>query len=242
VCAYSQDGGTRLGAWWPAQSFGSCCGSISEASSPVTGDSNQALDPAPTSAPTNYGHVTAQVPALSPACPSPQAPSCINTQDTHPTSCAALAIASAPDSSSVPVPDPAPGQTARLSKPLVQSSLTMVFGSSTATDLHLALAPRRTRSQAGISKPKIFSNGMVRYAYTTASWEPYTVKEALSSPSWKVMMIDEYNALLRNKTWTFVPSVFGCNMIDCKWVLKLKYRAYGSVDHHKARLAAKGFK
>jgi hypothetical protein len=111
-----------------------------------------------------------------------------------------------------------------------------------ATDLHPALAPSRTRSQAGISKPKIFSNGMICYAYTAASWEPYTVKEVLSSPSWKVVMIDEYNALLRNKTWTLVPPVFGRNMIDCKWALKLKYKAYGSVDRHKARLAAKGFK
>jgi hypothetical protein len=64
----------------------------------------------------------------------------------------------------------------------------------------------------------------------------------MSSPSWKAAMIDEYNALLLNKTWTLVPLVSGRNMIDCKWVFKLKYKADGFVDHHKALLVAKGFK
>jgi hypothetical protein len=68
------------------------------------------------------------------------------------------------------------------------------------------------------------------------------VQEAMSSPSWKVMMIDEYNALMRNKTWTLVTPAYSRNVIDCKWVFKLKYKADGLVDHHKARLVAKGFK
>jgi hypothetical protein len=55
-------------------------------------------------------------------------------------------------------------------------------------------------------------------------------------------MIDECNALLRNKTWHLVPLVFGRNMIYCKWVYKLKYKVDRSMNHHKARLAAKGFK
>jgi hypothetical protein len=108
--------------------------------------------------------------------------------------------------------------------------------------LHLAPAPPCTRSQAGITKLKIFSDDTVCYAYTAASGEPYTVKEVMSSPSWKAAMIDEYNALLLNKTWTLVPLVSGRNMIDCKWVFKLKYKADGFVDHHKALLVAKGFK
>jgi hypothetical protein len=39
-----------------------------------------------------------------------------------------------------------------------------------------------------------------------------------------------------------VPSVSGRNLIDCKWVFKLKRKADGSIDRHKARLVAKGFK
>jgi hypothetical protein len=55
-------------------------------------------------------------------------------------------------------------------------------------------------------------------------------------------MHDEYAALLRNKTWHLVPPQPGRNIIDCKWVYKVKHKADGSIDRHKARLVAKGFK
>jgi hypothetical protein len=55
-------------------------------------------------------------------------------------------------------------------------------------------------------------------------------------------MADEYNALLRNKTWTLVPPQPGKNLIDCKWVYRVKHKADDSIDLYKARLVAKGFK
>jgi hypothetical protein len=55
-------------------------------------------------------------------------------------------------------------------------------------------------------------------------------------------MDQEYNALLRNDTWHLVPRKQGANIIDCKWVYKIKKQADGSIDRHKARLVAKGFK
>lgn len=52
----------------------------------------------------------------------------------------------------------------------------------------------------------------------------------------------EYLALIKNKTWHLVPSKQGKNVINCKWVYKIKRKADGSLDRYKARLVAKGFK
>jgi hypothetical protein len=55
-------------------------------------------------------------------------------------------------------------------------------------------------------------------------------------------MVDEYNSFMCNKTCILVPPASGCNIIDCKWVYKVKYKVDGSVDRHKAQFVAKGFK
>ena len=52
----------------------------------------------------------------------------------------------------------------------------------------------------------------------------------------------EFDALIRNKTWHLVPPQKGKNVIDCKWVYKIKRRLDGKIDRYKARLVAKGFK
>ncbi|XP_066350370.1 uncharacterized mitochondrial protein AtMg00810-like [Miscanthus floridulus] len=55
-------------------------------------------------------------------------------------------------------------------------------------------------------------------------------------------MDSEYQALRRNKTWHLVHPPHGKNIIDYKWVYKVKRRADGSIDRYKARLVAKGYK
>jgi hypothetical protein len=52
----------------------------------------------------------------------------------------------------------------------------------------------------------------------------------------------ECMALMRNKTWHLVPPQPDRNVIDCKWVYKVKHKADGSVNRYKSRLLAKGFK
>lgn len=47
---------------------------------------------------------------------------------------------------------------------------------------------------------------------------------------------------MKNNTWHLVPYQKGTNIIDCKWVYKVKRKADGILDRYKARLVAKGFK
>jgi hypothetical protein len=52
----------------------------------------------------------------------------------------------------------------------------------------------------------------------------------------------EIQALHKNDTWQLVPSHSGVNVIDSKWVFKVKKHADGTIERYKARLVAKGFK
>jgi hypothetical protein len=100
----------------------------------------------------------------------------------------------------------------------------------------------RTRLQAGIKKPKIFSDCTVRYGNSCVAEEPHNLSTALSDPNWEAAMDDEFSALMRNQTWHLVPPISGHNLNDCKWIYKMKRKAGGSIDRYKARLVAKGFK
>jgi hypothetical protein len=127
--------------------------------------------------------------------------------------------------------------------PAVTSTLDPTPGSSTSsTPPASSVAGPRTCLQGGIQKLKVYTDGIVRYTYLTSSGEPYSLPEAMSTPHWKTTMQDEYQTLIRNKTWRLVPPQASINLIDCKWVYKTKRKADGSIDHHKARLVAKGFK
>jgi hypothetical protein len=72
--------------------------------------------------------------------------------------------------------------------------------------------------------------------------EPCNLQQALSDPGWKQSMDVEYCALQRNQTWELIPPKKGVNLIDSKWLYKVKRKADGSVDRLKARLVAKEFK
>ena len=100
----------------------------------------------------------------------------------------------------------------------------------------------RTRLQDNIRKPKSYTDGTVRYGLLAQVKEPSSLKEALGDENWRSAMDAEYSALLRNNTWHLVPSAPGQNLIDCKWVCKIKQRFDDSIDRYKARLVAKCFK
>ena len=76
-----------------------------------------------------------------------------------------------------------------------------------------------------------------------ATGEPKDLHDALSNPDWRKAMDEEYEALMKNKTWHLVPSQpSNKNLIDCKWVYRIKKNPDGTIEWYKARLVAKGFK
>lgn len=100
----------------------------------------------------------------------------------------------------------------------------------------------RTRLQSGITKPRLDVDGTAKYSLACSTGEPADVQEALGNSRWKQAMDEEYNALVKNKTWHLVEMPQGKNIIDCKWVYKIKRKADGTIDRYKARLVAKGFR
>lgn len=52
---------------------------------------------------------------------------------------------------------------------------------------------------------------------------------------------EEYNALMRNKTWSLVLQPKDKNIIGCKWTYKIKRNPTGRIQKYKARLVAKGY-
>ncbi|XP_019153662.1 PREDICTED: uncharacterized protein LOC109150200 [Ipomoea nil] len=100
----------------------------------------------------------------------------------------------------------------------------------------------RPQQQRG-PNPKYFNDKIVNVAIVhpiASSIEPKTVSQALKKELWTTAMTDEFNSLVRNKTWELVPR---CShvVVDCKWVFRVKRKADCSVDRFKARLVTKGF-
>jgi hypothetical protein len=93
----------------------------------------------------------------------------------------------------------------------------------------------RTRLQDG-TVPRI------RYCCLTNTGEPEGLSEALADKNWRPAMNAEFDALVKNNTWHLVPQKGVKNVIDCKWVYKIKTKADNTLDRYKARLVAKGFK
>jgi hypothetical protein len=74
----------------------------------------------------------------------------------------------------------------------------------------------KTRLQNNVRKPKVYTDGTIRYAYLTTAGESKSVSEALDHEQWRNTMDEEYQALERNKTWHLMSSRHATNVIDYK--------------------------
>ena len=74
--------------------------------------------------------------------------------------------------------------------------------------------------------------------------EPKTfaeIKNRHDGPKWKEAADNEYNSIMKNKTWELVPRPKDRTIIKSGWVMKLKLKADGSINKYKMRLVAKGY-
>jgi len=98
-----------------------------------------------------------------------------------------------------------------------------------------------TRSINGIYKPnpKYSTNC---HATTTKAISPIPKNpvSALRDPNWNRAMLDEFTALIDNKTWVLVPRPPDVNVICSMWILRHKYKSDGSFERYKARLVGDG--
>ncbi|KAL6127768.1 hypothetical protein ACLB2K_071131 [Fragaria x ananassa] len=101
--------------------------------------------------------------------------------------------------------------------------------------------PMLTRSKRGIVQKKCFLSVMNQDTSNLSEIEPYSVKTALQVPVWKNAMQAEYDALMKQQTWSLVPLPPDKNLVSCKWIFKIKRNADGLIARHKARLVAGGF-
>ena len=60
-------------------------------------------------------------------------------------------------------------------------------------------------------------------------------------PKWQEAIKVELNSLEKTGTWRLVKRPPNTNVVDSRWVLRIKKNAAGEVDKYKARLVAKGF-
>ncbi|KAL0771898.1 hypothetical protein Bca101_037049 [Brassica carinata] len=97
-----------------------------------------------------------------------------------------------------------------------------------------------TRAKRGISKPNS------KYAYAANLTQshhfiPTTIAQALADPNWRQAVIDEFNSIVKNGTFSLVPPSPNQNPVSCRWIFTIKFNPDGSVRRYKARLVARGY-
>ena len=110
--------------------------------------------------------------------------------------------------------------------------------------------PRKGRGQRAprydqIDWSKPATKKTARLARAAVASEPSAFMEAINHPmhskQWEQAILDEYNSLVKNKTWILTTLPAGRKAISCKWVFKHKTDENGDVVRFKARLVARGF-
>jgi histone deacetylase 1/2 len=95
----------------------------------------------------------------------------------------------------------------------------------------------QTRAKQGIFVPKRHFN---LSAVSSVSSLPHTYRQALQDPNWHNAMSDEFNALMKNNTWSLVPKPADVNVVTGKWIFTYKYNPDGTLSRYKACWVVRG--
>ena len=71
--------------------------------------------------------------------------------------------------------------------------------------------------------------------------KPYSFQEAVKQPTWVDAMVEEYESIVKKKSWEIVPRPVDKSVVGSKWIYKVNKAAHGSVEKYKARFVAWGF-
>ncbi|XP_070672151.1 uncharacterized protein [Malus domestica] len=142
-----------------------------------------------------------------------------------------------------PVPDLIPFPTTSFSTGTSPTTLptSSSFHPPTPVNNHLMI----TSAKVGIHKPKVFTATKHQLpsavdSLTKLSITPSTFLQASKHSHWMEAMQSEFQALQSTGTWELVPNNPTYNLVDCKWVFKVKHKPDGTIEKYKARLVAKG--
>jgi len=106
----------------------------------------------------------------------------------------------------------------------------------------IEVIPRRTRAASGIIKPLKYNPSFILSVQASKIPIPKSPKHALQIPEWQQAMKEEYEALMRNETWQLIPRSMEDNIINTKWIFRVKSKDDGTVERYKARLVANGMR
>ncbi|GAA0187190.1 transmembrane signal receptor [Lithospermum erythrorhizon] len=96
-----------------------------------------------------------------------------------------------------------------------------------------------TRGKVRVAKPKVITSLTAVSNKHDPDYVPTCFSEAIRIPQWYKA---EYTTLMHNQTWDLVPPNEAHNVIGCKWIFRVKLNPDGTIERHKARLVAQGFK
>ena len=110
-----------------------------------------------------------------------------------------------------------------------------------------ALTRTSTRTNKGHdSRPKLYFLAalLANAAEETEPYEPKSLEEAKNDyiwDKWLKAMVDEYDSLMENGTWTLVDPPPGRRILRGRWIYKIKRGPNGEILRYKARWVVRGF-